>query len=88
MSEPQHLVLYESPTCPYCARVRGLLGQIGEEVESRSVMGDPQNLEDLLTATGRTTVPCLRIESADGEVQWMHESADIIDWLKDHFAKA
>jgi glutathione S-transferase len=31
-------------------------------------------------------VPCLRIEGGDGDVRWMPESADIIDYLKDHFA--
>ncbi|MDP6979891.1 MAG: glutaredoxin [Myxococcota bacterium] len=88
MSEPQHLALYESPMCSYCRKVRGFLEQIGEEVEGRDVMGDPENFDELIAATGRTTVPCLRIESTDGEVRWMHESADIIDWLRDYFAKA
>jgi hypothetical protein len=33
-------------------------------------------------------VPCLRIEEPEGEVRWMHESVDIIDYLRDHFAGA
>ncbi len=86
MTDPAQLTLYESATCPYCRRVRVFLEQLGEEVELRDVMGDPENIASLVEATGRTTVPCLRIESVDGEVQWMHESADIITWLGEHFA--
>jgi glutathione S-transferase len=36
-------------------------------------------------ATGRQTVPCLRIERADGSVEWMHESEDINAYLKERF---
>ncbi len=88
MSDAVNLSLYEFATCPFCRRVRAFLAQIGREVESRDVMRDPERLAELVDATGRTTVPCLRIESEDGEVRWMHESADIIAWLGDHFAKA
>jgi len=30
---------------------------------------------------GKTQVPCLRIEQAGGEVEWMYESDDIIRYL-------
>jgi hypothetical protein len=30
-------------------------------------------------------VPCLRIEEAPGKVRWMHESADIIAFLRQEF---
>lgn len=88
MSEPRHLSLYEYASCPFCRRVRGYLQQIGKDVESRDIMREPEHLVELVNATGRQMVPCLRIEGDDGEVQWMHESADIIAWLQDHFAAA
>ena len=36
----------------------------------------------LMQGGGKTQVPCLRIENQDGEVQWMYESDDIIQYLK------
>jgi glutaredoxin 2 len=36
-------------------------------------------------ATGRRTVPVLRIEHDDGRVEWMPESADIVDYLRERF---
>ena len=41
---------------------------------------EAEAFRELLQATGRTTVPCLRIERGD-EVQWMFESMDIIRYL-------
>lgn len=34
---------------------------------------------------GKTKVPCLRIEE-QGEVRWMYESSDIINYLNQRFA--
>jgi len=35
----------------------------------------------LMQGGGKTQVPCLRIEQADGSVEWMYESSDIINYL-------
>ncbi len=35
----------------------------------------------LMQGGGKTQVPCLRIENEQGEVQWMYESNDIIEYL-------
>lgn len=87
MSEPEpKLSLYEYSTCPFCQRVRSFLSSLGETVESRDVMRSREHLEELVSATGSRMVPCLRIENADGNVRWMPESADIIEYLQDHFA--
>ncbi len=87
MSERERLALYESSACPYCRRVRSFLTGIGEQVETRDITLDPDHIEALAHATGSQTVPCLRIEGANGDVRWLHESADIIEYLKNHFAK-
>jgi glutathione S-transferase len=86
--EPENpsLSLYEYSSCPYCARVRSFLGSLGETVEFRDVSRDRSHLEDLVRATGSQMVPCLRVEPNEGEVRWVHESADIIEYLRDHFA--
>jgi glutathione S-transferase len=88
MSEKSQLSLYEFASCPYCARVRGFLAELGETVELRDVANDRSRLLELVGATGSQMVPCLRIEKPEGEVEWMRESADIIEYLRDHFATA
>ena len=85
MNTAKHLSLYEYASCPFCARVRRFLNDLGESVESRDVSTDRAHLEELVTSTGRQMVPCLRIENADGAVEWMPESADIIEYLRGHF---
>jgi len=46
------------------------------------IHAEPQHAADLHAATGRTTVPVLRITEAGGEVRFLPESADIVEYLK------
>ena len=78
----QGLALYEYRSCPYCASVREAMARLGIEIESRNIQEDRQRLRELVDATGRTQVPCLRIEEAGSE-HWLHESADIIRYLEE-----
>lgn len=81
----QGLSLYQYDSCPYCARVRSVLDRLGLEIELRDVLMEPEHSRDLIEATGRRTVPVLRIETAEGEVSWMPESAEIIRYLQERF---
>jgi glutaredoxin 2 len=81
MSKP-HLSLYKFDSCPFCARVRSAMDRTGVEVELRDVHSDPGRGEELREATGRDTVPVLRIETPEGEVRWLPESLDIIAYLE------
>jgi hypothetical protein len=40
------------------------------------------------TARGRTTIPVLRITTADGEDRWMQETADIVRYLQATYGQA
>ena len=42
---------------------------------------DRQNHAELIKGGGKTQVPCLRIDDGIGNVQWMYESDDIIQYL-------
>ena len=75
--------LFTTDLCGFCYRVRGFMDDRGIEVPLRDVNSDAEAFRELLQATGRTTVPCLRIERGD-EVQWMFESMDIIRYLAAH----
>ncbi|HEY6600104.1 MAG TPA: glutaredoxin [Pseudomonadales bacterium] len=73
--------LYHYPSCPYCALVRRFLDDAGIDIELRNIHADPQALHDLRTGGGSTTVPCLRIQRGNN-VQWLYESSDIIEYLR------
>ena len=80
-----NLALYHYASCWFCGQVRGVIGQLGLNIELRDILRDPQNRQTLIENGGSSTVPCLRIEQPDGEVSWMYESADISRYLVDRF---
>ena len=71
MDKVEGLALYQTQGCPYCVRVRHFLQQAGKSIELRDLRGDPEHFEELVAATGRRTVPCLRIETGPGEFEWL-----------------
>ena len=73
------LILYHFESCPYCAKVRATVKELGVELEMRDTREDDKFRDELLELTGRTQVPCLVI---DGKP--MHESDDIVDWLREN----
>ncbi|MEE9446910.1 MAG: glutathione S-transferase N-terminal domain-containing protein [Arenicellales bacterium] len=75
------LSLYHRDFCMYCSRVMMAVDHYGIEIESMNVWNDQEALRDLQAATGRNTVPVLKIEDAAGEVTWLPESNDIIRYL-------
>jgi glutaredoxin len=79
------LSLYQTSFCPYCERVRSVMRRIGLDLEIRDINASSAMRMELIEATGRQTVPCLRIDRDDGSSEWMHESADIIEYLEEHF---
>lgn len=79
------LALYQYRGCPFCARVRRALARLGIEVELRDTLADRASADELLAATGRRTVPVLRIRAEDGVTRWLPESAEIIAYLEERF---
>ena len=73
-----------SPSTNPGSDFRGYADELGLDIELRNIHREPGHYEDLARATGRGTVPCLRIESAHGST-WMHESVDIIEYLRTQF---
>ena len=75
------MILYHFESCPYCAKVRNAVKELGAPLEMRDTRENDAYREELIELTGRTQVPCLVI---DGKP--MHESDDIIDYLKENFS--
>ena len=80
------LTLYHFPACPYCVHVARVIEQLTLKIETRDILRNDDYFEELHAGGGRTRVPCLRIRSDDGTSEWMYESADIISYLRAHFA--
>jgi glutaredoxin len=79
------LALYQFAACPFCVKVRRSMKRLSLNVELRDAKGDQQHRSDLEEQGGRIKTPCLRIEQTDGQVTWMYESKDIINYLEQNF---
>lgn len=79
-----NFALYHYESCWFCGKVRRSIEALGLNIELRNIQTDENNYRELITRGGRSTVPCLRIDSPSGE-QWMYESADIIAFLNSKF---
>jgi glutathione S-transferase len=88
LTEADDLWLYTSGYCPYCWLVRRTLSELGVRIAERDIGTDSSHRNQLLAATGRMTVPVLRIKQADGADRWLPESRDIIRYLKARFGGA
>ena len=85
MATVEGLALYQYDACGYCARVRGTIARLGIEVEIRDTRLVADHARAVWEATGRGTVPLLRIEEASGEIRWIPESEEIIAYLEKRF---
>ena len=72
--------LFKTDLCGFCYRVRGFMAENDIEFPLRDINQDVEAFRERRAATGRATVPCLRIQRGD-DVQWMFESMDIIRYL-------
>ncbi|MCY4093809.1 MAG: glutaredoxin [Gammaproteobacteria bacterium] len=78
-----NVTLYQDPICPFCMRVKSFLSTHGIEIPMRNTVMDISAYRELVTGGGRATVPYLRIERDDGQVEWLYESLDIVHFIDD-----
>lgn len=52
-----NVIVYTSPTCPYCTMVKEFLSQKGVGFEERDVSRDPSYAQELVSSTGQMGVP-------------------------------
>ncbi|HCM48302.1 MAG TPA: glutaredoxin [Colwellia sp.] len=81
-AKTQILSLYQLPSCPFCVKVRRTMKREGLKVELRNISGKNNFQEELIREGGKRKVPCLRIEKADGQVEWLYESNDVVRHLQ------
>ena len=87
-SKPQQLALYYSELCYFCHKVRKCLDELKLDIELRDVVGIATNRSELIAGGGKSQVPCLRLQYADGRIEWMYESDDICAWLRRNYGDA
>ncbi|MCW8932744.1 MAG: glutathione S-transferase N-terminal domain-containing protein [Gammaproteobacteria bacterium] len=82
----QNLSLYQFNSCPFCIKVRRQVKRQSLNIPLLDAQHNQQHREELLKGGGEVKVPCLKLVSDTGEVSWMYESNDIIQYLKDNFS--
>jgi glutathione S-transferase len=83
--ECRNLALYQFKTCPFCIKVRREITRLSLPIELRDAQKNPQHRAELTQGGGQIKVPCLQIRDGKGSVQWMYESAAIIQYLHQRF---
>jgi glutaredoxin len=83
--QTRNLTLYQFQACPFCVKVRFVMQRMGLNIETRDARRVPVYREELAAGGGQIKVPCLRINEPDGQVRWLYESSQIIDYLEQRF---
>jgi len=80
--EMRNLSIYQFKACPFCVKVRHVLKKQNLNIELRDAKNNDAYRKELEMQGGKVKVPCLRIEKAEGEVDWIYESDEIIRYLE------
>ncbi len=82
------VTLFQFEECPYCAKVRAKLRELGISYRKMNVPSDRQDplRQELLEKSGVPTVPVLKVDGKSGE-KYIGGSADIIAFLEKEFGK-
>ena len=78
-----NLQLYELPGCPFCAKVKDTLAELGLEYESIEVPRSHAARTEVEEVSGQTGVPVL--VDPDHGVEGMPESDDIVAYLEETY---
>lgn len=81
-STSSKLALYYQTYCPYCVKTVNVIQALELDIELRETSKVKQFKNELRDGGGKTQVPCLQITDADGDITWMYESSDIIEYIK------
>ena len=80
MGRPTDLVLYQAEWCPYCARVRAKMTELGLDYRNVNVPRRHDARREVLEVSGQTSIPVL----VDGDVV-LDDDDDIIPYLERKF---
>ena len=86
-NEISNVTLYHFQACPFCAKTRAVMEELGLNLEKRDIRLISDFKIELLAQGGKIQVPCLRIEKRNEETQWLYESEVVISFLKNKSIK-
>ncbi|OUS28623.1 hypothetical protein A9Q99_11460 [Gammaproteobacteria bacterium 45_16_T64] len=75
------LSLYYYDSCPFCQFTLQALEKADVEVALRHIHRTPNYRSELIKQGGKAQVPCLKIDTVQGESTWLYESSDIIRFI-------
>jgi glutaredoxin len=78
----KNMSLYQYKACPFCVKVRRKLRKYSLNIELKDAKNNKANKNDLKNLGGKLKVPCLKIGNNTGDIQWLYESKDIINFLE------
>ncbi|MDG5759757.1 glutathione S-transferase N-terminal domain-containing protein [Natronococcus sp. A-GB1] len=78
------ITLYELPGCPFCAKVRTKLDELELDYDVIEVPRSHEDRTEVERVSGQNGVPVISDESQD--VEGMHESDDIVEYLEETYA--
>ncbi|GAB7010114.1 glutaredoxin family protein [Halorubrum trueperi] len=81
-----NLTLYELEGCPYCAKVKTKLADLGLEYDSVMVPRSHGERTEVEAVSGQTGVPVL-VDEEHG-IEGMPESDDIVEYLDETYGDA
>jgi len=81
-----NLTLYELEGCPYCAKVKTKLADLGLEYDSVMVPRSHSERTEVEEVSGQTGVPVL-VDEEHG-IEGMPESDDIVEYLEETYGSA
>lgn len=84
--ECSQLALYHFKTCPFCIKVRHEMARLSLPIALRDAQHNPKHRADLLQGGGKIQTPCLKITDTNGQIQWLYESKEIINYLQQRFS--
>ena len=84
--QTKNMVLYQFQQCPFCVKTRRTIRRLALDIEKRDARNDPRWNQELINEGGKYQVPCLKITTDDGNVEWMYESTVINQYLDEKFS--
>ena len=82
--QTKDIKLYQFYACPFCTKTRRTIKRLNLKIETRNAQGGEYR-EELILKGGQVKVPCLKVVYA-GEVNWLYNSNDIINFLHERFS--
>ena len=82
-----NLALYQYPACSFCVKVRRAMKRNSLKIKAVIAKTCETSKQELEAGGEKLKVPCLRIENNNGEVNWMYESSDIINYLENEVSE-